>query len=182
MRHETKLPAASRFTPLHAFSSTCSTITGLVVNTGKPQVRDSIGTGLACDSGAGCGSGVDDVAPGDMDPATKIVPEGDTKLGAGFRKAEEGVAAIPPQMSAGCSGAADLPPRELYGQRISFSEAVVVRVVASAVGGSSTIVNLGLAGVEARQQTGSSVTKPVRRRKIRSNLARSARRRLCCDL
>src|SRR6201990_2620702 len=87
-------------------------------------------------------------------PAAKIIPECDTEFGACLGQPQERVAAIPPLVTS--RPGADLAPCDLAAN-------VVLRTVFS----SSALWAL------SRASSRSSVANPVRRRKMRSNRARS---------
>jgi hypothetical protein len=76
---------------------------------------------------------------------TEIIPEGDAELGAGLGQAEEGVAAITPEVAAGA--AADLAPGDLATDVVLRSIGMQrdLRVVENQE-------QFGLFGVEARKQ------------------------------
>jgi hypothetical protein len=94
-------------------------------------------------------------------------------LGAGLGEAEEGIAAIASDIATG-SGA-NLAP--VTWQRISFRS----RWYGGISDRSSTISNSALLA-HSRASSRSSVMKPVRRRKMRSNRVRSTARRFLLGL
>src|SRR5713101_2606169 len=103
---------------------------------------------------------------GDIEPGTELIPEGDGELGAGFGEAEEGILQSRPV-------SLRVPPlilRLVRWQRMSFSEPLVWSGIS---GRSSTISNSGLLAWSLASSR-SRISKPVRRRKIQSNLARKA--------
>src|ERR1700674_37769 len=108
---------------------------------------------------------------GDFEPIGEVVPESDTELGAGFGQAEESIAAI-------ATSVASVPPlifRLMTWQWISRSDPLVW---SGMCGRSKTTSNSALLACN-RASRRASVARPVRRLKMRSNLARiSALRRL----
>jgi hypothetical protein len=107
----------------------------------------------------------------DLDPVGEVVPQSDIELGGGFGQAEEGIAAI-------ATRSLRIPQRIfrlMTWQRISCADP---SAWSGMCGRSRTVSNSALLACSLASGW-SSVAKPVRRLKMRSNLARiSGLRRL----
>ena len=105
----------------------------------------------------------------DAEPVAEVVPEAEAELGAGLGQAEEGVAAVAAQIAVGA--AADLAPGDLGAD-------VVLRAVGVQrdLRWSSTCSSSALLACR-RSSKRSSMTKPVRRWKMRSKRVRNSARR-----